>query len=355
VRRALALITAKNKGELVRRYLASISALDFDLKIEVVNDEICLPLSRQLSEEEEKQLRKLCDFTIEEREFREVAKRPKSIVEWLSDKIPPYLLASVPRSWDIIGDIAIIELPDELIEHERLIAEAILAVHRNVKTVYAKAGSISGDFRIRPLKLIGGEDRSITIHKEYGAKFYVDVKNVYFSPRLATERRRVALQVCDGEIVLDMFSGVGPFAIQIALNKNVLVYAIELNPIAYDCLLKNIELNKLQGKIIPFLGDAKKVIEEHLVHKVDRVIMNLPERALDYVDIALRALRGRGVLHVYVFEEEPQPMIRAKERVLSKVEESKCRVLRVSHVGLVKQVAPRRWQVVVDVDVYRSS
>ncbi|RLF05917.1 MAG: tRNA (guanine-N1)-methyltransferase [Thermoprotei archaeon] len=355
MRKALAVITTKSRGEAVRRHLASIDALDFNLKIEVINDKICIPLSRQLSEEEEKQLRKLCDFIIEEREFKEIPKKPKSIIEWLSDKMPPCLLASVPRSWDIIGDIAIVELPDELIEYEKLIAEAILAVHKNVKTVYAKAGAISGDFRIRPLKLIGGEDKSTTIHKEYGAKFFVDVRNVYFSPRLASERKRVASQVCNGEIVLDMFSGVGPFAIQIALNKNVLVYAIELNPIAYDCLIKNIELNKLQDKVIPFLGDARRVIEERLMCKVDRVIMNLPERSLDYVDAALKALRGRGILHVYVFEEEPQPMMKAKRRVLSKVKENRWNVLNVSYVGLVKQVAPRRWQVAVDVEVYCSS
>ncbi|MHC1601544.1 MAG: class I SAM-dependent methyltransferase [Candidatus Nezhaarchaeales archaeon] len=355
MKKALAVVTEKSRGEAVRRYLASIDALDFDLKIEVVDDRIYIPLSRQLSEEERDHLRRLCDFIIEEREFKEVPKRPKSIIEWLSDKMPPYLLASVPRSWDIIGDIAIVELPDELLGYEKLIAEAILAVHKNVKTVYAKAGSVSGDFRIRPLKLIGGEDKSITIHREHGAKLYVDVKNVYFSPRLATERKRVASQVRDGEIVLDMFSGVGPFAIQIALSKKTLVYAIELNPVAYKCLLKNIELNRLQDKVIPFLGDAKRVVEEHLMHKVDRIIMNLPERSLDYVDIALKALRGKGILHVYVFEEEPRPMTKAEKRVLDKIGENKWSVLKVPYVGLVKQVAPRRWQVVVDVEVRYSS
>jgi len=135
----------------------------------------------------------------------------------------------------------------------------------------------------------------VTVYREHGALLYVDVKNVYFSPRLATERRR-SRRASQGrrKVVLDMFSGVGPFAIQIALRKSALVHAIELNPIAYECLKKNIELNKLRGKVIPHLGNAREVVERGLSHKFDRVIMNLPEKSLDFIDVALKALRGNG-------------------------------------------------------------
>ncbi|MCS7140244.1 MAG: class I SAM-dependent methyltransferase family protein [Candidatus Nezhaarchaeota archaeon] len=352
MRKALALVVEKNRGEAVRRYLASIDALDFGLKIKVSNDKIHIPLSRALSRNEEEKLREICYFVLKEEEFDEIPRTPKTIIEWLSDKLPPHLLASIPKSWDIIGDIAIVELPDELLRHEELVAKAILSVHRNVKSVYAKVGAVEGDFRIRPLKLIGGEDKSVTIHKEHGAKLYVDVRGVFFSPRLSTERIRITSQVRDGESILDMFSGVGPFAIQVALKRKVLVYAIELNPIAYECLVKNISLNRLQGKVIPFFGDARKVVDEHLRGKVDRVIMNLPERSLDYIGDALKALRNKGILHVYVFEDEPQTTLKAKEKVLAKIEENKWVTLNVPYVGFVKQIAPRRWQMVVDVEVH---
>ena len=356
VERALAITTSKDKGEAVRRYLASIDALNRNLKIEVLDDKISIPLTRPLSEEEEKHLLEVCgSYAIEYRDFKVWPKRPKSILEWLSDKLPPHVLASVPRSWDIIGDIAIVEIPDELRGYEKLIAEAILSIHRNIKSVYAKAGAVSGDFRTRPLRLIGGEDKGITLHREYGIKLYVNVKEAYFSPRLSYERFRVASQVNDGEKVLDMFSGVGPFAIQIASRKSAIVYAIELNPKAYECLVKNIELNKLKGKVIPLLGDAKEVVNEKLVGTVDRVIMNLPEKALDFIDCALKSLRGKGVLHIYLFEDEPNPMEKAENRVLSRIEECGWRVLKRLYRGLVKQVAPRRWQVVVDVEVHHSS
>jgi tRNA (guanine37-N1)-methyltransferase len=349
--KALAVVVSRAKGEEVRRLLASLGVLDYGLKIKALNDELAIPLSKPLSGEIEGLLKSAYKAIIREEDFEEVPKRPKTVLEWLSDKLPPHLLAATPRSWDLIGDIAIVEIPDELLGYEKLIAEAILAVHKNVKSVYMKVGPVSGDFRVRELKLIGGENESVTVYREYGALFYVDVKNVYFSPRLATERKRVAEQVKDGETVLDMFSGVGPFAIQIALRKNALVHAIELNPIAYECLKKNIELNKLKGKIIPHLGDARKVVESGLSSKFDRVIMNLPEKSLDFIDVALKALRGNGVLHVYVFKEEPKPVEKAEEAVKWRVEELGWRVVRISYSRAVRQIAPRRWQVVVDCEV----
>ncbi|MEM0233433.1 MAG: class I SAM-dependent methyltransferase family protein [Candidatus Nezhaarchaeales archaeon] len=354
VAKTLAVLVAREKGEAVRRYLASINALSYKLKIKVLNSKLAIPLSRQLLKTEEEDLNKICEVEVREEDFEERPSKPKSILEWLSDKMPPHLLASAPRSWDLIGDIAIIDVPDELLGYEKLVAEAILAVHKNVKSVYAKASPISGDFRIRDLRLLGGEDKSITFHKEYGAIFYVDVKNVYFSPRLATERKRVAELVRDGEVVLDMFSGAGPFAIQIAMRRSVLVHAIELNPIAYECLKKNIELNKVQGKVIPHLGDAREVIEKELIRKVDRVIMNLPGRSLEFIDAALKALRDRGVLHVYAFVEEPKPIEKAEEKVVSEVKARGWTISGSPFTRLVRQVAPRRWQIAIDLEVQRS-
>jgi len=351
--KALAVVVARTKGEEVRRLLASIGILDHGLRIKVLGDKLAIPLSGSLPRDVEEQLKKAYGAVVKEEEFEEIPKRPRTVLEWLSDKLPPHLLASVPRSWDLIGDVAIVEVPDELLGHERLIAEAILAVHKNVKSVYMKVGPVSGDFRTRELRLIGGEDKSVTVHKEHGAIFCVDVKGVYFSPRLATERRRVAEQVKDGEVVLDMFSGVGPYAIQIALRKRALVHAIELNPVAYECLKKNIELNKLEGRVIPHFGDAREVVEKRLSHKFDRVVMNLPEKSLDFIDVALKALRGAGILHVYVFKEEPEAVKKAEEAVKLRIEESGWRVVEILYSGAVRQIAPRRWQVVVDCEVGR--
>ena len=78
----------------------------------------------------------------------------------------------------------------------------------------------------------------------------LDVKKVYFSPRLATERKRVADLVSDGEEILDMFAGVGPFPFVIAKEKSVDITAVDINEVAIQYLNENIKINKVKEKLI---------------------------------------------------------------------------------------------------------
>ena len=96
-----------------------------------------------------------------------------------------------PRSFDIFGEIAIVRIADDAQVHEKEIADALLLSHKNIKTVCVDMG-VHGDFRIRELRIISGEDTFVSLHKENGMKFKADISKVYFSPRLATERHRVS-------------------------------------------------------------------------------------------------------------------------------------------------------------------
>ena len=120
-----------------------------------------------------------------------------------------------PRSFDIFGEIAIVRITDDAQVHEKEIADALLLSHKNIKTVCVDMG-VHGDFRIRELRIISGEDTFVSLHKENGMKFKADISKVYFSPRLATERHRVSMLVRKGEYVLDAFAGVAPFSISLA-------------------------------------------------------------------------------------------------------------------------------------------
>jgi len=250
---------------------------------------------------------------------------------------------------DLIGDIAIIELPEELEKYGKAIGEAIMHVHRNIRLVLAKIGPVSGEYRIRSFKVLAGSGGTETMHKEHGCIYYLDVTKVYFSPRLSYERWRVANQVSEGEIVIDMFAGVGPFSILIAkMHKNVKVYAIDINPEAIKYLKINIKANKVERKVFPIHGDAAEVIRKKLIGVGDRVIMNLPEKALEYIDAACKALKDEeGVIHYYEFSSES--LNETSKRVISAIEKSGRRVLRVLQVRRVKAVAPYKWQVAVDV------
>jgi tRNA (guanine37-N1)-methyltransferase len=272
-----------------------------------------------------------------------------TIQEMLADQLPPNLLANIPHAFDFVGDIAIVEIPKELEPYSAVIGEAILKTHRNIKTVLAKAGAVSGVFRLRGFKLIAGESKTETVQKEFGCQYYVDVAKAYFSPRLSHEHKRIALLVRENETVLDLFAGVGPFSILIAkTHKNVNVYAVDVNPSAIDHLKKNVRLNRVIEKVYPVLGDARRVVKEKFSHIADRVIMNLPETASEFVDVACQALKtDGGMIHFYSFTSDSDMVENVQRVFVQKVEASGRRVEAVQF-KFVRETAPHEHQLVLD-------
>ena len=228
----------------------------------------------------------------------------KSIRRTLSTTLSQQDLIQVSNSYDIVGDIAIVRLKQMPEKHSQKIAEAVMSLHKNVKTVLAQTGAVSGDYRLRELKHIGGENRAVTVHRESGCVFSVDVGKCYFSPRLSHERMRIAEQVKNGEVIVSMFAGAGCFSIIIAKHSNAeKAYSINVNPLALQYMQENVRLNRVCGKVIPVLGDAKETVEKDLCRVADRVLMTLPEKALEYVPYALLALKkSGGWVHYYAFE-----------------------------------------------------
>jgi tRNA (guanine37-N1)-methyltransferase len=195
---------------------------------------------------------------------------------------------------DIIGDIAITRLPEELEDYKSDVGAAIAKTH-NAKTVAIDKG-VEGDLRLRELELVFGSETH-TIHREFGLTFELDVSKVYFSPRLSTERKRIADRVREGETVIDMFSGIGPFSIMIARFANPgRVYAIDINPDAIRFLNRNIARNRIE-KVVSILGDAREILKS--LEKADRIIMNLPLSSFQFFETALSSVEEGGIIHYY--------------------------------------------------------
>ncbi len=265
--------------------------------------------------------------------------------------------ASVCNSYDIVGDIAIAHLPESEKESQR-IAETILSIHKNVKTVLAQSGGVCGEFRLRGLKYVAGENKTTTFHRESGCLFSVDVEKCYFSPRLSYERVRIAKQVQKDEVVVNMFAGVGCFSILIAKHANPgKVYSIDVNPTACECMERNVRINKVYGKVVPLLGDAKDLVERKLCGIADRVLMPLPEKAFHYLPVAVSALNKRGGwVHYYDFEhasKEEDASEKVKKKVLGKLADLEINC-EVSFARVVRSVGPNWYQVVLDVRVLKD-
>jgi tRNA (guanine37-N1)-methyltransferase len=274
----------------------------------------------------------------------------------LDGKLRPEELELVYKSYDIIGDIAVIRVPEKSVPQSAIIAEAILQLHNNVKAVWRQSSALSGRFRLRKLEYLVGEKRTLTAYKEHGCIFSVDLKNCFFSPRLSHERMRIARQVHEDEVVVNMFAGVGSFSIIIAKRSQAKrVYSIDVNPAAVGFMRENILLNRVLNRVVPVEGDSKTIIKERLRKTADRILMPLPEKAFEYLDYGIEALKPKGGwVHYYDFEHA-----RKGESSVSKVEAKVSQKLSLMNVSfsipfsrIVRDIGPRWQQVVLDVQIF---
>jgi tRNA (guanine37-N1)-methyltransferase len=265
----------------------------------------------------------------------------------LMGKIPDNLLGLVPSAFDIIGSreksVAVIEIPDGLEKYKKEIAEAVMKKHKNVKSVLEKAGPRSGIFRIREMKLLAGNANAEVMHVESGCRFLMDPIKAYFSPREGTERLRIAGLIKPGETVMVFFAGVGPFAI-IAAKKAAPaeVIGIEINPDAVRYFLENIRLNKVSN-VEAVLGDVgEKAAKYHGL--CDRVLMPLPEKAIEYLPDALNCLKNGGACHLYCFCDETK--IREQEEF---IKNAAGRHVKITNIVRVLPYGPRIWKMRFDI------
>lgn len=253
-------------------------------------------------------------------------------------------------SFDQIGDIIIVRIPDSLLTKKKLIGETLLNEVKIAKSVFYQASAVEGDFRTRNLEILAGEDKTETEYKEFGCRFTVDVENAFFSPRLSTERERIANLVQEGETIVNMFAGVGMFSIMIAKKKRCTVYSIDINPVAAKLCEKNIISNKLAGNVISINGDASQVIQERLENKSNRTLMLLPERSDEFLESAINATKNGGVIHYYSHIHADKKLNAGKlsEEHYLQVTPVKSEILGSK---IVRAVGPRYYQTVVDVKI----
>ncbi|MCW4047291.1 MAG: class I SAM-dependent methyltransferase family protein [Candidatus Bathyarchaeota archaeon] len=350
---SLCIEVPKNCGQKALALANKLGLSDKTLEIQRSEREIFIPLVRKPEENELATLREqVPDFRLTIKAFTEKKLEKKTLAEVLQNRVPPHLLAILPRALDMVGDIAIIEVPFELKTYENLIGEAVLKTHKNVRTVLAKASAVTGLYRLREFSVIAGENRTATVYKEYGCTYQVDLAKVYFSPRLSHEHKRVASLVQEGETVVDLFAGVGPFSVLIAKVGDVKVYAVDLNSAAIELLKRNCRLNRVENRVFPILGDAKQVVEDKLLGVADRVIMNLPERALEFVDTACKALKpAGGIVHHYEFIRQPDSIENMKHRFSEAVEKTGRKVDAFPFAKTIRETAPYEWQVALDAKI----
>jgi len=200
----------------------------------------------------------------------------------------------------VIGDIAIINIPPALEHQKHLIAQMLVSHRKDVRTVLRKLSKIEGAARIGEFEILLGTGTT-TLHRENGCVYYVDVAKTYFSGKMYHERNRIARKVNDGEDVLVLFAGVGPFLIPIKKTRNVNITGLDSNPDACAFLKKNIKLNGIEADVI--LADANS-IGRLFKKRFDRIVMPTPYGQDRFLDIVSPILRSNGYVHFYTFKKD---------------------------------------------------
>ncbi len=332
---AKAIRVPRKKGEEMRRKLSSSGILDEEYFPSHDEKYVYLPVKKSVPRY------KLVEVEARKRELR------KGFKEMLAE-IVGESAEGVFSSYDIVGDIAVLEIPDNLRAKENEIADALLRTNGNIKVVLRKESGMEGEYRVRRFAFLAGEKRTETTYVEHGVRMRLDLAKVYFSPRLSHERGRIAEKVKPGETVLVMFAGVGPFALVIARKqRDAKVYGIELNPDAVKYFEENVKLNGMDGRVEAILGDVRKIIPERFAGVADRVLMPLPKSAEDFLDAALLAAKKGGIIHFYTFVNRKDGKGAAEKKVLEAGKRAG-RKIQILESREVRPFSPSTVQIVVD-------
>lgn len=207
-------------------------------------------------------------------------------------------LEKLPSGFQKIGDIIILNLDESLLDYKEKIGQAVLDIFK-VRAVCNKTGKIIGKFREPQIEVIAGDNNTITTHIEHGCKYRFDIRKVMFAKGNVTERVRIAKQVKPGEIVVDMFAGLGYFTIPIGkLSKAEKIYSIELNPISFNFFKENLTINHIHN-VTAINGDNGDEIDRLVQQgiKADRVLMGYLPPPKEFLDSCFKIIKKNGILH----------------------------------------------------------
>lgn len=316
-------------GEKARKLLAEKDLLDTNLKIKKEDGYLYIPIKNKKDG-----LDSLSgiEYKIDKKTF-EVRSNPTS---------PKEILGRKP-SYEIIGSIALLEKKET-----KEAGEAILNADNNIKSVFRITSPVEGERRVRDLEYICGEKTTKTIYREYGREFLVDISEVYFSPRLANERRRIIEKISKNEKVFDMFAGVGPYTVG-AAQKKAKVISVDKNPEAYKYLEKNIKRNNVENRVKTYNSDVKKIAKK--INGVDRIIMDYPQGAKEFLNSAFDTIQETGIIHFYDMSPE-QEFEKSKNKIIKKSKKQGFNIKEIN-IKKVRSYAPGIYNICIDTKIQR--
>jgi len=317
----------REEGEATRTHLAEFDALDRDRQITASDGSIYIPVRSADAVPE--------SYAVVDRETSEREGQT------MPDDLVPF-----DASYERLGEIAIVDEDDT--ERAHTLADAIVESDLDATTVLNRASKVSGELRVREWEVLAGSNTE-TVHREYGCEYAVDLDRMYFSPRLATERHRVTEQVTADEHVLDMFAGVGPFVIP-AAKRGATAVGVDKNEHAIEYLRTNAERNGVQSAVAAIHADVRETVDQYR-DWANRLVMNLPHSADEFLHTAVALADEQCVLHYYDIQHEDDPFGPGLEAIESAAGETYDVTVRTER--RVRSYAPHELNVCLDVRLDR--
>ncbi len=339
----------KELAEQAKRKLVRESLLDKHAAIEHSDSYVLFPMQDISRATIKKLFGRGADVI--ERAGKETSKKNPNYRESLRDILTNGEYEEMVKGYDLLGNIAIIDVPESLMKKEKRIARVIMQIHSHVKTVVAKEGAVSGKFRTRKFRIVAGEKNYIAMYKENGCTFRFDVRKTFFSNRLGHERMRIVNLSKKKEDVAVLFGGIGPFTIEIAkANPKASVVNVELNPYAHKLALENIKLNKVKNATA-----VKKDVKAFAKGKhknFDRIIVPMPTTSLEYLDSIRSIAKKRALVHLYVFAHLDEGLNLIKKRLSDHAKDSGYKI-KIVNTRIARPYSAKGAEFVVDYELRR--
>ena len=335
-----ALVVPKEQAETARLRLLELGCLDTKRKLSRQGGHLEIPITGGVPPE-------FGSYRVVWPDDAKYYERESTLEDLMREHLDDDKLALLPGGWQIIGDIVVISMHSDLYQVKELVGEAMLKLYPYCKSVYLDGG-ISGKLRRPRRELVvvrnGVDDPAVTVHNENGCRFRLDVTKVMFSKGNLREKMRMS-RLGNGEVVVDMFAGIGYFTIPMAVHSHPgRIIAIELNPESYQYLLENIRLNGVEEIVEPIFGDCAKMSP---VSSAERVIMGYVGNTRHYLEYGIKALKSGGILHYH----DTVPVHMVPSRPTGQIRDEACKQGRRAEIldwHRIKKYSPGVWHVVVD-------
>ncbi|XP_048369626.1 tRNA wybutosine-synthesizing protein 2 homolog isoform X2 [Sphaerodactylus townsendi] len=315
-----ALITKPQHTQLLREYLEREGILNSHFRVQKLpNGDMALPvLSQRFQEHHLQHLKegilpgRTCALMWIQNPIPSKSAQVRSPIQKLHEELESLVLScgaawskelekDLPRSWQQLGDLVLLnedsfratlwgEIGPELWE---MVAGALGAKR------LARHGRVQSDsFRSPTVTLLLGKDGWVE-QMDNGIWYRFDVTRCMLSAGNITEKLRIASLHCAGEVVVDLYAGIGYFTLPYLVHAGAaFVHACEWNPHAVEALQQNLQLNGVHHRCRIHQGDNRKL---ELRDVADRVNLGLIPSSEESWPVACRVLRKDlgGILHIH--------------------------------------------------------